>query len=69
MYGQDIKEANAIAPDITPPVRLRRWTAAFFASVTLCLLWYLPMYFLTSEDDVTLGYLIAGLLDYRLHVL
>ena len=29
--------ANAIAPNVTPPVRLRRWTAAFFAAkVTKC---------------------------------
>ena len=28
---------NAIAPNVTPPVRLRRWTAAFFAAkVTKC---------------------------------
>jgi hypothetical protein len=50
------RRANAIAPDITSSVRLRRWTAAFFASITLCHLWYLPMYFLTSPDDVMLGY-------------
>jgi hypothetical protein len=24
------RQGNAIAKDITPPVRLRRWTAAFF---------------------------------------
>ena len=57
------RRSNAIAPDITPPVRLRRWTAAFFAAITLCHLWYMPMYFLTSGDDMMLGYLIAGLLD------
>ena len=26
------RRANAIAPDVTPSVRLRRWTAAFFAA-------------------------------------
>ena len=57
------RRSNAIAPDVTPPVRLRRWTAAFFAAITLCHLWYMPMYFLTSGDDMMLGYLIAGLLD------
>ena len=57
------RRGNAIAPDITPPVGLRRWTAAFFASATLCHLWYLPMYFLTSSDDMMQGSLIAGLLD------
>jgi hypothetical protein len=29
------RRANAIAPDITPPVRLRSWTAAFFAAIAL----------------------------------
>ena len=57
------RRANAIAPDVTPPVRLRRWTAAFFANTTLCHLWYLPMYFLTSSDDMMQGNFIAGLLD------
>ena len=57
------RQGNAFAKDITPPVRLRRWTAAFFAAIALCHLWYLPMYFLTSPDDVKLGSLIAGLLD------
>ena len=57
------RHGNAFAKDVTPPVRLRRWTAAFFASATLCHLWYLPMYFLTSSDDMMQGSLIAGLLD------
>ena len=58
-----LRRANAFAPDVTPPLRLRRWTAAFFAATALCHLWYLPMYFLSSRDDVMMGYQIAGLLD------
>ena len=27
--------ANVIAPEIKPPMRLRRWTAAFFASFAI----------------------------------
>ena len=57
------RRANAIAPDVTSPVRLRRWTAAFFAASALSHLWNLPMYFLTSSDDVMLSYLVGGLLD------
>jgi len=57
------RRSNAIAPDVTPPARLRRWTAAFFAAIALCHIWYLPTYFLTSPDEVMLGYLIAGWLD------
>ena len=37
------RRANAIAPDVTPPVHLRRWTAAFFASIALNHLWYMPL--------------------------
>ena len=44
------RQGNAFAKDVTSPVRLRRWTAAFFAAMTLCHFWYLPMYFLTSSD-------------------
>ena len=57
------RRANAIAPDVNSPVRLRRWTAALFAAIALCHLWYLPIYFLSSSDDMMLGSLIAGLLD------
>ena len=58
------RRSNAIASDVTPPLRLRRWTAAFFAAIALCHMWYLPTYFLSSPEDVKLGNLIAGLLDY-----
>ena len=57
------RRANAIAPDVTPPVRLRRWTSAFFAAIAICHMWYLPTYFLTSPDDVMRSSLIAGMLD------
>ena len=57
------RQGNAFAKDITPPRRLRRWTAAYFIAAALCHLWYLPTYFLTSPDDVMLSSLIAGLLD------
>ena len=57
------RRSNAIAPDVIPPARLRRWTAAFFATIALCHIWYLPTYFLISPDEVMLGYLIAGWLD------
>ena len=34
------RRANAIAPNITPPARLRRWTAVFFCAMTLSHMWY-----------------------------
>ncbi len=57
------RRANAIAPDITPPVRLRRWTAAFFAAFALNHVWYMPIFFLSSSEDIRLCDLIGGLLD------
>ena len=58
------RRANAIAPDIMSPVRLRRWTAAFFASMTLSHVWYLPIAFLTSREGVLMGYLVGAVLDF-----
>ena len=57
------RRANAIAPDITSPIRLRRWTAALFASMTLSHVTYLPGVFLTSDDDILLCNSIGALLD------
>ncbi len=58
------RRANAIAPDITSPVRLRRWTAAFFASITLSHLWYLPVAFCTSSEEILQSYLVGAILDF-----
>jgi AraC-like DNA-binding protein len=58
-----LRRGNAFAADITPPLRLRRWTAAFFAAMTLSHVWYLPTFFLSSSDDVLLCNLVGGLLD------
>ena len=57
------RRANAIAPDVTSPVRLRRWTAALFASMTLSHVWYIMGAFLISDDDIILHDLAGGLLD------
>ena len=58
------RRGNAFAPDVTSPVRLRRWTAALFASMALAHLWYLPIAFSTSIETVKLFYFIGGLLDF-----
>ena len=57
-----LRRANAIAPEVTSPVRLRRWTAAFFAVLAIGHLWYLPAAVLTDED-ITVYMLVGGLLD------
>jgi len=58
------RRGNAIAPDITSPVHLRRWTAALFASIALSHLWFMPSTFvLTSHDDIQMASFVGGLLD------
>lgn len=58
-----LRRGNAFAPNITPPVRLRRWTAAYFAFIALGHIWYMPILFLSKADDIQLCNLIGGLLD------
>lgn len=58
------RRANAFAPNVTPSLRLRRWTAALFASMTLSHLWYSPIPFLNSCEDIMLNYLVGAMLDF-----
>jgi AraC-like DNA-binding protein len=58
-----LRRGNAFAPEVTPPLRLRRWTAAFFGVIAAGHLWYLPAAVLTSDDDIMLSLLIGTLLD------
>ena len=57
------RDGNAFAAAITPPVRLRRWGAAFLASIAMSHAWYMPIFFLTSSEDIRLCDLVGGLLD------
>ena len=57
------RQGNAFAKDVTPPARLRRWAAAFFAAFALNHVWYMPIFFLSSSEDIRLCDLIGGLLD------
>lgn len=57
------RQGNAFSTDVTPPVRLRRWTAAFFAGMTLSHLWYLPVASPVYNFDAIQSYLVGGLLD------
>jgi len=58
-----LRQGNAFARDVTPPARLRRWTAAFFAAFALGHVWYMPIFFLTRDEDIKLCDLVGGLLD------
>ena len=57
------RRGNAVAADVTPPLRLRRWAAAFLAVIALDHLWYMPILFLSAEADIVLCDLVGGLLD------
>ena len=57
-----LQRANAIAPGVTPPVRLRRWTAAFFAFTALAHLWWL-LFLIYSNNLDSLGYQLIVLID------
>ena len=61
---------HAIAPGVTPPVRLRRWAASFFSVAVLGHVWWLLFYVfyndIRSMDDLFLsvGYWATVILDY-----
>ena len=73
LYGAGIAEnvilglymlspGKAIAPDIPSPVRLRRWTAAFFGAVTLSSIWWF-LFYIYSGDIQSVTYILLALLD------
>jgi AraC-like DNA-binding protein len=57
-----LRRGNAIAPGVTPPVRLRRWTASFFAVTTLAHVWWL-LFYIYSDDLKSVSYLVLAMLD------
>jgi len=59
-----LRRSNAIAPDVTPPMALRRWTAAFFIMAALSHVWWyvLGVYWLT--DDRLVRNIVAVTLDH-----
>ncbi|MBQ8989387.1 MAG: helix-turn-helix transcriptional regulator [Prevotella sp.] len=56
------RRGNAIAADITPPIRLRRWAAAFFAVGALGHLWWFLLY-VFAGDSISWGYIVCVVLD------
>ena len=59
-----LRRGNAFAPYITPPVRLRRWTAAFLAVGGLGHIYYLPLAFLSSGKAIRQGLFVGATLDF-----
>ena len=62
------RRGNAFAADVTPPLRLRRWTAAFLAVIALGHVWYWPGTMMADGDAAALWMLIGGLLDCLLTI-
>lgn len=59
-----LRRGNAFAPEVTTSPRLRRWTIAFFAAVALGHVWYMPILYLTAEEDILLANMVGVLLDF-----
>ena len=57
-----LRPVNAIAPGVTPPVRLRRWTAAFFGVTTLAHVWWL-LFYIYSGDLQSVWYALLAMVD------
>ena len=57
-----LRRGNAIAPDVTPPVRLRRWAASFFVVSTLAHVWWILFYIYSGELH-SCTYLVLGMVD------
>ena len=56
------RKSNAISPDVTPPMRLRRWAAALFGVTFLGHIYWL-LFYLYSGDTNSVGCMIASYLD------
>ena len=57
-----LRRGNAFAPGVTPPVRLRRWAASFFAAAALGHVWWLLCY-IYSRDLQSANYVVVAVLD------
>ena len=57
-----LRRSNAIAPGVTPPERLRRWTAAFFAVASLTHVWWF-LFYVNSGDQKSVAYMVIVMLD------
>ena len=57
-----LRRGNAFVADIKPPKRLRRWAAAFFASVALSHAWWL-LFYIYSWEARSVSFFLVCLLD------
>ena len=57
-----LRRGNAFAPDVTPPMRLRRWAASFFAVAALGHVWWFLFYIFSCDIHSTI-YVAVVVLD------
>jgi AraC-like DNA-binding protein len=57
-----LRKGNAFAADVTPPVRLRRWAAAFFAVAFWGHLWWY-LFAIYSGDIQSVSYVVVAVVD------
>lgn len=57
-----LRRGNAFASDVTPPVRLHRWAASFFAVAALGHVWWY-LFYLYSADVHSVSYVATVILD------
>jgi AraC-like DNA-binding protein len=59
-----LRRSNAIAPDVTPPMALRLWTAAFFITAALSHVWWYVLGVYWLADDRLVRNIVAVTLDH-----
>jgi AraC-like DNA-binding protein len=57
-----MRKGNAFAPDVTPPLRLRRWAASFFAVSALGPVWWY-LFLIYSHDNHSPCYVVTAMVD------
>ena len=57
-----LRRGNAFAPDVTPPLRLRRWAASFFIAAALGHVWWY-LFLIYSHDIHSACYVVVALID------
>ena len=57
-----LRRGNAFAKDVTPPLRLRRWAAAFYAATMLSHVWWFLFYFISNEV-FSVAHIVTAMLD------
>jgi AraC-like DNA-binding protein len=58
-----LRRANAIAPGVTPPVRLRRWAASFLIVAALAHVWWI-LFYLYSGNMHSVTYMVIVAIDF-----